>query len=228
MSDPSSLEQRLALLFTPREAHAGVLALDSVVDEIGASLEPTLNHTVAHTRLVWWREEVARLQRGAPLHPATHALYAAAPQVPFAPLEHLITAAEFQLAGHQPADTEERSVYFTRIYGAPEALRAAVIHGAQDPRLEAFGRALGDVLGTASALETALLDDRRVEAARLRAALERLTPTAELAHCERHGLIRANFLAHRLTDTGLAPPPGALRALTLAWRCARRHRLEFR
>jgi hypothetical protein len=83
-------------------------------------------------------------------------------------------------------------------------------------------------LGTASALETALLDDRRIEAARLRAALERLTPTAELAHCERHGLIRANFLAHRLTDTGLAPPPGALRALTLAWRCARRHRLEFR
>ena len=80
MSDASPLEQRLALLFTPRAAHAGVLALDTVLEEIGASLEPTLNHTVAHTRLVWWREEVARLQRGAPLHPATRALLAAAPR----------------------------------------------------------------------------------------------------------------------------------------------------
>ena len=228
MSDASPLEQRLALLFTPRAAHAGVLALDTVLEEIGASLEPTLNHTVAHTRLVWWREEVARLQRGAPLHPATRALLAAAPRVPFTPLDQLITAAEFQLAGHQPADPEERSRYFARIDGAPEALRAAVILGAPDARLEAFGHALGEVLGLAGCVEAALLDDRRTEATRLRAALTRLRPSADLAHCERHGLIRANFIAHRLTDSGLAPPPGALRSLTLAWRCARRHRLEFR
>jgi phytoene synthase len=228
MSGTAALEDRLALVFTPASRRAAVEALDTVIDEISASLVPTLDHTVAHTRLVWWREEVLRLVQGAPLHPATRRLHAEAPNTRFQRLESLLTAAEYHLAGHQPADTRELTALFARLHGVPEVLRAEVLHGGPEPRLETFGLALGEVFGYTACLSDASGDDARGYARALREALARLAPSKDLATAERPGLIRAALIAERLTDHGLTATPGALRALYIAWRCARRHRLELR
>jgi hypothetical protein len=228
MNTPLPLELRLALVFTPADRRAAVQALDALLEEIGASLAADLDHTVAHTRLVWWRGELARLDSGAPLHPITQTLYRLAPGAQYARLEALITAAELQLAGHQPANASERSALFASIYGAGEMVRAQIVHGSADARLASFGRALGEVYGYAACLDAALLDDRRQYAQALREALLQLTPTAALAPAQRHGLIRAALIAHRLTAGALKPPPHHLTALFIAWRTARRHRLELR
>ena len=112
MSALTPLSARLALAFTPAEARAAVTALDTLAREIRASLAEGLDHTVAHTRLVWWREEVARLTEGAPLHPVSRTLHAAAPAARYPRLEALIIACEFVLAGHQPANEAERAALY--------------------------------------------------------------------------------------------------------------------
>ena len=227
MSALTPLSARLALAFTPTEARGAVTALDTLAQEIRVSLAEGLDHTVAHTRLVWWREEVARLTEGAPLHPVSRTLHAAAPAARYQRLEALIIACEFVLAGHQPANEAERAALYGRMYGAVEALRCELIEGVAQPHVETFATRLAEVLGHAELAELSLFDERTAALAALRSALVALNASITGARGERHGLVVAGLLAHRLTPTGLTPEPAPLRALYLAWRTARRHRLEI-
>jgi len=225
MSGP--VTDRLALIFAPAPARAAIEALDTVVHEIKTSVSAGLDHHVAHTRLVWWREEIARLIAGQPLHPATRQLHACVPGARYTRLDALITACEFELAGHQPTEDGERDVLYGRVYGAVEALRCDLALGGPDARLDAYATALGRVLGTAERLELALFEERTRAAAALREALRSLAATLRQSPAERHGLVRAEALASRLTVTGLATPPNPFTSLYRAWRCVRRHRLEL-
>lgn len=228
MNPTPPLAERLALVFTPAERRPAAAALETVLSEIAASLAPSLDHTVAHTRLGWWREEVGRLLRGQPLHPACRALLAAAPQARYARLEGVLAATEFQLAGHAPTDETALATLIEHLYGAPETLRAEVLLNGTDPRLDAFGRALGTAFGYTEVALAAPGAPAVSDLARVKDALAGLVPTPSLALAERPGLVRAALLAARLTPGGLQPPPGPLTSLWIAWRCARRHRLELR
>jgi hypothetical protein len=228
VSAPSTLDERLALIFTPASRRAALLALNTVISEITASLASGLDHHVAHTRLGWWREEVARLQRGAPVHPAGRQLLADAPKARYALLEQVLTATEYQLAGHEPGDEATLTALIDRLYGAPEILRAEVVHGSASPSLHAFGETLGRAFGYAAVAAAAPPGvATTADVARVRTALNALSPDTALATAERPALVRAALLAARLGTEGFVTPPGPLRALFIAWRTARRHRLEL-
>jgi phytoene synthase len=65
-------------LFAPAQARDALAALLTIERELDDSVRPGLDHGVAHARLEWWGEEVARLVAGTPRHPATLALARAA------------------------------------------------------------------------------------------------------------------------------------------------------
>jgi phytoene synthase len=69
-----SATRALACLYCPPRQRALLEALCALEREIGASLAPGLDHQVAHTRLVWWREECVRCEHGEPVHPLTREL----------------------------------------------------------------------------------------------------------------------------------------------------------
>lgn len=64
----------LAWLYSTRAQQPVIAALCGIEREVGASLEPGVDHHVAHTRLEWWREECARCAAGHPVHPLTREL----------------------------------------------------------------------------------------------------------------------------------------------------------
>lgn len=66
------------LRFCPPEWATALNALFEIEQEVCASLKAGLEHAVAHTRLEWWAEELDRLARGTPRHPATRTLKASA------------------------------------------------------------------------------------------------------------------------------------------------------
>lgn len=72
MSETS--DRRLAVLYSPPSERPLLEALLAVESEIGTSLQPGLDHAVAHIRLQWWRDECARVAEGKPGHPLTRRL----------------------------------------------------------------------------------------------------------------------------------------------------------
>lgn len=60
-----------AWLYAPPEARASVAAIFMIEREIEASTRASIEHSVSHARLNWWREELTRLGQGEPRHPAT-------------------------------------------------------------------------------------------------------------------------------------------------------------
>lgn len=67
-----------AWLYSPEEQRPLVAALCGIEREVAESLRPALEHSVAHVRLEWWREECERFARGASVHPLSRELQAAA------------------------------------------------------------------------------------------------------------------------------------------------------
>jgi phytoene/squalene synthetase len=65
------------LRFAPAPQTSALSALFAVEHQVLESLRPDLEHQVAHVRLEWWQEELARLAQGTPRHPATRTLAAA-------------------------------------------------------------------------------------------------------------------------------------------------------
>jgi phytoene synthase len=66
--------RELARLYCPPAQRAVFDALTGIEAQMRAGLDRRLDHTLAHARLAWWREECARLTEGAPLHPLTREL----------------------------------------------------------------------------------------------------------------------------------------------------------
>jgi hypothetical protein len=121
-----------ALLYTPPAARAALATLLALADEISAGTGRSLDHSVAHARLDWWRAEAARFSRGEPQHPWLRALLpplAAAPRPELAPL---VNAAAIDLA---------TATFGTAASAGPHgaALQAAVFEQAGSVLLGAAG-----------------------------------------------------------------------------------------
>lgn len=112
----------LAWLYSTPSQQPVLGALCGIEREIGASLRPGVDHSVAHTRLEWWREECARCAAGNPTHPLTRELRTHLEQLApgsransaLAGLSGLVDAATWDLAGATFDRREELTAYCRR------------------------------------------------------------------------------------------------------------------
>jgi phytoene synthase len=105
---PDSRPARLlASLYSPPDERAVIDALFLIESEVGASLHRGVDHSVAHVRLQWWRDECERTVKGQAVHPLTQTLArefagragSSAPPTPDAPPSGTGAAALAGLAG---------------------------------------------------------------------------------------------------------------------------------
>ena len=153
----------LAWLYCTPSQQPVLAALCGIERELAASLEPGLDHHVAHTRLQWWREELGRCAAGTPVHPLTRELVAhlqpSAAGMPgsraLAGLCGLVDTAAWDLARATFERREELTAYCRRWAAAmvtplsPAAGRGATGidwtgFGAALHELELLGRLAGD------------------------------------------------------------------------------------
>jgi len=153
----------LAWLYSTPSQQPVLAALCAIEREVAASLEPGVDHHVAHTRLQWWREELGRCAAGNPVHPLTRELQAhwqpaaagIARDSTLAGLSGLVDTATWDLAGATFARREELTAYCRRWAAAmvtplsPAAGRDATGidwsgFGAALRELELLGRLAGD------------------------------------------------------------------------------------
>ena len=225
------LAMRLALVFADATRRPALEAIAAIDAELAASTRPGIEHTVAHAKLAWWRGEVDRLAAGRPDHPLTRALHGAAGAAPdYRLLHERLTAADYALVGFEPTTPAEWDALLYRSHGALEQLGAEVLAGRRDPALATFGAALGRGLGLLEALAGGIEDPHAALAghcaAQLDAAAGSLPQALRLN--QRPGLERLAIGRPRLARlvAGRTPDPGPLLQLWLAWRSARRARLE--
>jgi phytoene synthase len=121
----------LASLYSPPPERPVLEALFDVESEIVASVQGRLDHNVAHVRLQWWREECARVAKGAPAHPLTRALvseFAGLPADPLSGLSGFVDVAVWDLASATFETRRELTAYCERWAAAmlvPAAAHAA-------------------------------------------------------------------------------------------------------
>jgi phytoene synthase len=145
---PLDVGRHLASLYSAPAERPVLEALFAVESEIRASLHAGLDHTVAHVRLQWWREECARVAKGTPSHPLTRALAGEFPHTPgdaLAGLAGFVDVAVWDLAGATFETRRELQAFCERWAAAmvlPAAAHAAP--QAKDPWL-AIGAAMYEV-----------------------------------------------------------------------------------
>ena len=107
-----------AWLFTPDDKRDVLVALFLLDDELRSTARSD-HHDVAHTRLNWWHEEIDRLARGIPVHPATRVLGNGLRMLDVEPgrLRALIEAAAMDLARITYTDDTELEGYLERSGG---------------------------------------------------------------------------------------------------------------
>jgi len=172
---PAGSPQYYALLFADRDLRPALAALYAFEAEVRAAAHPGVEHAAAHLKLAWWGEELERTARGAPLHPITRALAAAAAplNLDLAALAEPLIAAQFDLAGHPLTDIEQLLIYCQQSGGVTQQLAASFAQPAIDRRAEArrFGSLLGRGLRLTQLLRNHVEDAR---AGRLRLPQDRL------------------------------------------------------
>jgi phytoene synthase len=218
-----------AWLYSDARMQSIIEPLFGIEAEISASLQPGLEHSVAHVRVAWWAEEAQRLRGGHALHPLTRALLAQRP-VAAAPadISGLTDIATWDLAAATFETRAELTAYCDRWARALPQLAAT--WAAPDPAVQGvqqFGHGIGVAL---CELEMLVHLEQAARLGRLRLPLEELSalgvsPTAlaqppwPAALCAqlrtRHQLLRATLDA-RCAELQVPGHRAVLRGL-LVW-----------
>jgi len=112
-----SSTRRLACLYASESQRPLLTALCALEAEIGASLKAGVDHSIAHVRLAWWREECARCAAGTPAAPLTRAIgayFAGRERTALGGLAGLVEVAAWDLAAATFATRRELSAYCER------------------------------------------------------------------------------------------------------------------
>jgi len=144
------------LLYTPARHRAALATLLAIADELAVGLDHSLDHGVAHLRLQWWEEELARFHQGAPRHPW---LIGWSRQHPASPdLRELAHAATMDLATQRLAARQELQLYAALFTCAAQLLGdAAQSPGAAPADPGSLGRWVGTLEAAAAAQSWAML-----------------------------------------------------------------------
>lgn len=110
---PAAPVREPVLRFAPETVRPAIAALFDIERELAATARDGLDHAVAHARLDWWDEELERLARAAPRHPAARALAAAAAAAGRSPpdLRPLVEATRIEVARVAFLDRSELDAY---------------------------------------------------------------------------------------------------------------------
>ena len=149
-------------LFAASESRDPLIGMYALSAEWRALIDPETGLEAAAIKLAWWREEVGRLARGAPLHPITRFLAALprAGDVDFAPLNAALEAAARQIGGAPLERGAELEPHGAALWATPlmtAAHLARDLRGGSEP---AVWRAVA-ALGAAQYLQESVADYRR-------------------------------------------------------------------
>jgi phytoene synthase len=133
-----------SFLFLPPERRRAITALYAFCREVDDVVDECSDAALARTKLAWWRQELGRLQAGAPQHPVTRAL---APAIlPFgiahAHLAEIVDGMEMDLNQNRYPDFAALEQYCHRVAGVV-GLLAASIFGYRDERTLVYAHTLG-------------------------------------------------------------------------------------
>jgi phytoene/squalene synthetase len=118
--------------------------------ELLATVQPALDHSVAHARLTWWQGEAERAAAGTPVHPIMVSLAArrAAAGLPTLDIRPLVATLAWDLAG-APCPTERELTTYTgawaRSYFAPLCELLLPEASAQRPVALSLGAAIREL-----------------------------------------------------------------------------------
>ena len=129
----------LTLLYTPPAHRDQLLTLLAVADEIGAAPAASVDHSIAHVRLEWWRQETQRFVRGEPQHPWLRALLATHPAASSLDLQALVDAAAVDLATRTLASPSAHALRRALFELAAHALCAPQLPPAQQALIGELG-----------------------------------------------------------------------------------------
>ena len=133
-----------SFLFLPPQRRRAITALYAFCREVDDIVDECADTGLAHTKLAWWRQELARLYAGDTQHPVTRAL---APAIQPFGIKHeylaeIIDGMEMDLSQNRYLDFPALEQYCHRVAGVV-GLLAASIFGYQDERTLVYAHTLG-------------------------------------------------------------------------------------
>ena len=133
-----------AMLFLQPERRRAITALCAFCREVNDIVDECADTGVAYAKLAWWRQELVRLDAGAPQHPVTRALLPALPAFGIR-CEHLvevIDGVEMDLTRNRYLDFPALQKRCQRTAGVASLLAATVL-GYRDEQTPNYARTLG-------------------------------------------------------------------------------------
>lgn len=150
-----------ALLQLPPSKRDPAYAVHAFCQEIADIHAAVHDPGVAHAKLDWWRQELARLFSGSPAHPVSRALAPVVQQrgLERATFDAVLHGAEMDLAQMRYLDFAGLAHYCDAAGGAPAVL-AAHVYGFDDPQTPASAHALGHAITLGRRITDAGVDAR--------------------------------------------------------------------
>ena len=133
-----------SFLFLPANRRRAITALYAFCREVDDVVDECQDPQIAATKLVWWRQTVAKLYAGAPDHPVTQALLPVLGEfnLPQEQLLEIIDGMEMDLQQTRYLDFKALSLYCYRV-ASVVGLLAAEIFGTQDRKTQKYAHDLG-------------------------------------------------------------------------------------
>jgi phytoene synthase len=159
---PAGSPRYWSWLFAAPPMRDPLLGIYALLAEWRALLDPAIELAAAHLKLAWWREEIERLGRGAPIHPISRyiASLPRAGEVDFTPLETTLAAAARQIGGAPLERGAELEAHAAALWAQPLAT-AACLAGEPPPALAAAVHRAEAALAAAEYLNDAIASYRR-------------------------------------------------------------------
>ena len=133
-----------SFMFLPANRRRAITALYAFCREVDDVVDECQDPQIAATKLVWWRQAVAKLYAGAPDHPVTQALLPVLGEfnLPQEQLFEIIDGMEMDLQQTRYLDFKALSLYCYRV-ASVVGLLAAEIFGSQDRQTQKYAHDLG-------------------------------------------------------------------------------------
>lgn len=159
---PAGSPRYWSWLFAAPALREPLLGIYALLAEWRLLTDPAAEPGVAHLKLAWWREEIERLGRGAPVHPIASYL-ASLPRagaVDFTGLAQALEAAARQIGGAPLERGAELEAHAAALWAQPLAV-AARLAGEPPPALADAVHRAEAALAAAEYLNEAIADYRR-------------------------------------------------------------------